>query len=346
MVEIEGRQIGADHRPYIIAEVGINARTDLQLAKRHIEIAADAGADAVKFQTHLVDEEMHEAEMRAIDAGDVYDILTDCQWTVAEHEKLMAHADKNNITFLTTPYSVQAIERLQELGVDAIKIGSGELSNYHLLDCAARTGKPLLVSTGMHTVADIEEACRFLERRTDEFAVFYCVSDYPTSAADFDFGMISKLHDIADVPVGFSDHSTGVEAAKVAIGYGAQIIEKHFTIDRRLPGPDQEVSIEPDELADICDFSRLYHQTSGIKDGLNGGEQDIKKWANHSIVTVDRIEKGDTFTRDNITTKRPGTGLSARHYFDIIDTQATTALEPNIVVQQGDVNESTIEQFR
>ena len=131
-------------------------------------------------------------------------------------------------------------------------------------------------------------------------------------------GTIETLEEMADVPVGFSDHSTGVEAAKVAIGNGAALIEKHFTIDRRLPGPDQEVSIEPDELSDLCKFATLYHETSTKKNGLADEEVEIKQWAQHSIVTTETVCQGEKLTEDNTTTKRPGTGLSADRYFQSI----------------------------
>ncbi len=337
MMEIDGTPVGQDAKPYIIAEVGINARNDLKLAKRFIEVAASAGADAVKFQTHLADAEMSEPAMRSIGAGDVYETVAGCEWTVEEHEKLQAHASTNDITFLSTPFSTKAVEILEELDVPAIKIGSGELTNRELLTRAGETDKPLLVSTGMHTYEEIAEACSFLESVTEEFALFYCVSEYPTSPADFDFGTIQSLEKLAGVPVGFSDHSVGGEAAKVAIGNGAAIVEKHFTIDRRLPGPDQEVSIEPDTLDDLCSFTHLYHATSAEKTGLQGEESDVKTWAQHSLVAKRPIKQGEEFTTENLTTKRPGTGISATRFFDIIGQTASNDLPNNTVITLDDV---------
>lgn len=338
MIEIEGTMIGTGHRPYIIAEIGINARNDLTLAKRFIEVAADAGADAIKFQTHIADAEMVESEMRSIDAGEVYDTVADCEWSLDEHWELQSHADMHDVTFLSTPFSTEAVDLLDKIDVPAIKIGSGEMNNRELLERAGNTGKPLLVSTGMNTLDEIKATCEFLDDVASKYALFYCVSAYPTTAADFDFKTIEMLEEMADVPVGFSDHSTGVEAAKVAIGNGATLIEKHLTIDRRLPGPDQKVSIEPNELTDLCEFATLYHETSSKKEGLDDQENEIKQWAQHSIVTRKHIDEGDKLTVENITTKRPGTGLSAEQYFEILDSRATTAIPQGAMVTSANID--------
>ncbi len=334
MIEIEGTKIGTGHRPYIIAEVGINARNDLTLAKRFIEVAADAGADAVKFQTHIADAEMVESAMREIGAGEVYDTVAGCEWTIKEHRELQSHADMNDVTFLSTPFSTEAVDLLDEIDVPAIKIGSGEMNNRELLERAASTGKPLLVSTGMNTLDEVEATCEFLDDVANEYALFYCVSAYPTTAADFDFKTIEMLEEMAEVPVGFSDHSKGVEAAKVAIGNSAALLEKHFTIDRRLPGPDQDVSIEPGELRDLCEFATLFNKTSTEKKGLDDEEAEIKQWAQHSIVTTEPVKKGEVLTKANTTTRRPGTGLSAEQYYSILGQQLKTSLTANTPVEE------------
>lgn len=341
MIKINGQEIGQGERPYIIAEVGINARNDLTLAKRFIEIAANSGADAVKFQTHLPDEEMVESEMRSIGAGEVYDTVAECEWSLEEHRELQSHAEAHDITFLSTPFSTEAVDLLDQIDVPAIKIGSGEINNRHLIERAASMGKPLLISTGMNSLDEIEAACDYIDDMADEYALFYCVSEYPTTAEDFDFETISILEEKFDVPVGFSDHSTGVEAAKVAIGNGAALIEKHFTIDRRLPGPDQEVSIKPEELENICDFSSLYYTTSSKRDGLHTEESEIKKWAQHSVVTNKPIEKGEQLTKDNTTTKRPGNGISADRYFEVLGTDVNRSISENTCLTESDLNGSS-----
>lgn len=340
MIDIDGQPVGPDERPYLIAEVGINARGDLTLAKRFIDVAAASGADAVKFQTHIADAEMVESEMRAVGAGEVYDTVAECEWSVEDHRALQSHAADQDVTFLSTPFSTEAVDLLKEIDVPAIKIGSGELNNRQLLKRAADTGKPLLVSTGMNTLEEIETAVTFLDDVASDYALFYCVSAYPTSAKDFDFRTITRLQEIADVPVGFSDHSTGVEAAKAAIGNGAALVEKHFTIDRRLPGPDQEVSIEPDELADLHSFAKLYHETSSQRQGLHQQETEIKEWAQHSIVTTETIEQGQQVTDAHLTTKRPRTGLSAEQYFEVLGRRVTTTIPADTVLQSAHLEDS------
>jgi N-acetylneuraminate synthase/N,N'-diacetyllegionaminate synthase len=210
------------------------------------------------------------------------------------------------------------------------------MTNYHLLESAASTGKPLIVSTGMHSMDEVEDTKSFLEEHADEFSLLYCVSKYPTQPSDFDLGTINRLRELTDV-VGFSDHSLGAEASKIAICNGAEIVEKHFTIDRRLPGSDQDVSIEPNELSDLCSFAQLYHDTSDTKDELYPEESDIKDWARHSIVTSKRVNEGEEFNRDNITTKRPGTGLPAKEYFEVIGKVADRKLSSDSVVYDEDV---------
>lgn len=336
-IEIDGTAIGPRERPYIVAEIGINAHDDLTLAKRFIELAADADADAVKFQTHSANAEMVESEMRAIDSGNVYDTVANCEWSIDEHRELQSYAEANDVTFLSTPFSTDAVELLEEIDVPAIKIGSGEMNNRHLLGRAARTGKPLLVSTGMNTLEDIESTCEFLTDVASEFLLLYCVSAYPTTPEDFDFGTISTLEEITNVPIGFSDHSPGVEAAKAAIGNGSDLVEKHFTIDRRLPGPDQAVSVEPSELEDLCEFAALYHETSTKKDGLHREEAEIRQWAQHSVVAASTIEKGESLDKENTTTKRPGTGISARGYFEVLGETVTSTIEAGSVISEDDI---------
>lgn len=336
-LEIDGTAIGPNERPYVIAEVGINARTDVELAERFIVTAAECGADAVKFQTHITDAEMVKSEMYSMGEGDVYDTIARAEWSLKEHRKLQTIAEDNGVTFLSTPFSTDAVDRLLKIDVPAFKIGSGELQNLEILDKICDTGKPLLVSTGMHTKEEVSNTVSFLSKYGNEFGLFYCVSEYPTEAANFDFGTIEQLRSLADVPVGFSDHSVGVEAAKAAIGYGADIVEKHFTLDRRLPGPDQDVSIEPGDLEELCDFAKLYHKTGTERTRVSENEREIRTWAEHSLVTASEISEGELFDRDNLTSKRPGTGISAGRYFDVIGARALNSLPSGTVITAEDV---------
>jgi Sialic acid synthase len=265
VIKINNSRIDTGERPYVIAEVGINARNDMELAKAHIDAAANAGADAVKFQTHLPDEEMHQERMADAGAEDVYRTISKNEWSVEEHRALKSHCDENNVDFLSTPFSTAGLELLLEVGVPAIKIGSGELRNRELLARAVTTGLPLIVSTGMASHETVRSTSRFLSERTDKFALLYCVSAYPTQPEDINLSYIDRLREETGVPVGFSDHSVGIKAPALAIEHGVSIIEKHFTIDRRLPGPDQAVSLTPEELTQLVEFIQYSEQTGGEK---------------------------------------------------------------------------------
>jgi N-acetylneuraminate synthase/N,N'-diacetyllegionaminate synthase len=337
MIEFEGDYIGEGKRPYIVAEVGGNFRDDIELGKVFIEEAADAGADAVKIQTHIPDAEMVESEMRELGMGDLYERMGVYELSMDEHRELYDHCEKHNITFLSTPYSTEAVTRLEELGVGAYKIGSGELTNRHLLRTIAETGKPMIVSTGMHSMDTIRETYEFLNEYAKSFMFLYCVSAYPTEPSDFNLGLIERMQEEFDVPVGFSDHSTGVEAAAVAIARGASLVEKHFTIDRRLPGGDQDVSIEPVELEKLVEYSTLCHETRGKEKEVREDEAAIAEWARHSVVTANEIGAGEIITLEDLTTKRPGTGVPATKIGDIVGQTAAHDISANTVIKEKDI---------
>lgn len=337
-LKIDGRTIGPGERPYIIAEAGINFLNDVDLGKAFIDAAVDAGADAIKFQTHIPDAEMNRSEMERIGRGDVYEAVAQHEMSEADHEELQTYARERGITFLSTPYSVQAVRLLESLDVPAFKIGSGELTNEHLLHRAADGGKPLLVSTGMAHRDEVRETATLLEELGVPYALFYCVSAYPTPIEDINLDTVDALRSEFDVPIGFSDHSLGTEASVVAMARGADIIEKHFTLDRSLPGPDQAVSIEPDELAELVEYSKVVDQTSGGATTVTDEESEVQSWARHSVVTKEPVAEGKTFTTDDLTTKRPNTGISARRYPEVVGATASRDLDANTVLTDDDID--------
>ena len=337
MIRFANDRIGGDQRPYIVAEAGVNFRDDLDLGKAFIAEAAAAGADAVKFQTHVQSAEMVESEMRALDMGGLYDRMATHELSMEEHRELKTHCEDHDVTFLSTPFSPAGVERLEELGVDAYKVGSGELTNHYLLRTIAETGKPMIVSTGMHDMDTVREAAKLLEEHASAFMLLYCVSEYPTEPPDFNLGLIQRMESEFDVPVGFSDHSTGVEAAAIAMARGAALVEKHFTIDRRLPGGDQEVSIEPDELEQLVEYATLSHETKGDQKKIRDDEAAIAEWARHSVVTASAIMAGETITADQLTTKRPGTGIPATAFDDVVGRVAARDVDANTTLQESDL---------
>lgn len=337
MFSIDGTPIGKGHRTYIVAEAGVNYLGNMDLAKTFIEEAARADADAIKFQTHIQSAEMSQAAMAKLGYGDLYERMEDFELTVDQHRELQHHCEEHGISFLSTPFSIEAVNLLDSIDVPAIKIGSGEFSNSHLIKTAADTGLPLVISTGMSSWDDIETQIPFIDRHADTFALLYCVSAYPTQPEDFNLGVINRMRESFEVPIGLSDHSTGIRAAITAIGFGASVIEKHFTIDRRLPGGDQEVSIEPAELDELTDYADLAITASGRDREILDAERDIKEWAVHSVVTTERVEPGEQLTENNTTTKRPGTGIPAKNYYEIIGCEVNKTIEADSVVSQADI---------
>lgn len=335
MVYIGENRLGDGVPAYIIAEAGVNVRGDIQLSKAFVEQAANAGADAIKFQTHLAAEEMVQSEMRKLGFGDLYDRMGMFGFSREEHRELQNHCSNHGIEFLSTPFSVEGVELLDDIDVPAIKIGSGEFTNYHLLKRAADTGRPMLVSTGMSDWDTVHSTVAFLQDHADSFALLYCVSEYPTPPERFSLDILDRMRQEFDVPIGFSDHSTGVDVAKVAIARGADFVEKHFTIDRRLPGGDKDVSIEPEELADLTRFARLNHDTRGDSKQFSEEEASVKEWAGHSLVVSEPVAEGDELTEDNLTTKRPGTGIPARRYYEVLGYRAIVSLKPDTVLNES-----------
>lgn len=337
MFAIGDRPVGPGHRPYIIAEAGVNFQGNVQIAKSFIDAAAEAGADAIKIQTHIPEKEMVRSAMTELGFSDLYDRMAEYQLSLKDHRALQNHASDQGITLLSTPFSVEAVALLDQIGVPAIKIGSGEFTNRHLVKNAADTNRPLILSTGMADWDDIEASVPIINQWTGRFALLYCVSAYPTDPMDFNLGVIGKMKDAFDVPVGFSDHSTGIEAAVVAMGRGADIVEKHFTLTRRLPGGDQQVSIEPDELAKLVEYADLYHETTGDEKPVLPPEQNLKEWALESVVATETIEAGEKLTESNTTTKRPGTGISAADYYEVLGRTVNRRLPADSIVQPDDL---------
>lgn len=331
-IDIGGRAVGDGERPFVVAEAGTNFNANIELGKRFIEEAATAGADAIKFQTLDKERDMSRGAMEELGMGDLYENIGKNSLSEADHRELRTHCADNDIAFLSTPFSAESIELLESIDVPAIKIGSGELTDFHILKTAAETGKPLIVSTGMADYDTIERTCEFLTEQGAEFALLYCVSLYPTEPSQFDLGVMDELRERFDVPVGFSDHSVGVGVPAAAMARGACLVEKHFTIDRRLPGGDQSVSLEPEELATLVGHAEVSHVTQGREKPVYDEEAAVAEWARHSAVAATDIAAGEQLTEAMVTTKRPGTGISAHRFYEILGRETSTAIDADTVL--------------
>ena len=314
-----GRSIGPENPSYIIAEAGVNHNGDVELARRLIDAAAEAGADAVKFQTFSADKlvmpEAPKAEYQKRSTeqdGSQLEMLRALELSQEDHRALLEHACERGITFLSTPFDEDSADFLHALGVCAFKIGSGDLTNLPLLEHVAGLGKPMIVSTGMATLGEVEQGVETIRRGgCDQLALLHCVSNYPAQASDANLRAMQTLAKAFGVPVGWSDHMRDDDVVVAAVALGACLVEKHFTLDCTLPGPDHKASLEPNELARMV--QRVRHIEQALGDGRKrpaASETEMRNIARRSLVLVRAVPSGQELTRADLGVKRPGTGLS------------------------------------
>jgi len=338
---IGDRRVGPDHPPLVIVEVGINHEGSLDKALQMVDAAAAAGAEVVKFQCHITDKEMVPTDMTPgeISKEKLWDIIKRCELTEREEREVQAHCARKGVTYLSTPFSREAADRLHAMGVPAFKIGSGECNNLPLLDHIARLGKPMILSTGMNNIASVQRSVAVIRKHGVPLALLHCTSMYPTPYDKVRLGAISDLRDhFPDVVLGLSDHSLNIWTCLGAVALGASLLEKHFTVSRRWPGPDIGISIEPPELADMIVGSRAIWQARGGAKTVLPDEQPVIDFAYATVVTTAPIKAGETFTRDNTWVKRPGTGkILAERLEEVLgrralrDIPADTHIDPALV---------------
>ncbi len=331
-VQIAGRSIGTDHPPLVIAEIGINHEGDPRKAIRMIDDAHAAGCECVKFQSHIIEDEMIPNNVIPGNAGEsIWDIMKRCALNEEEEAQLKAHAESKGMIFLSTPFSRAAAERLERLGVAAFKIGSGECNNYPLVEHIARFGKPVILSTGMNSMENISRAVSVLRRHRVPFALMHCTSMYPTPYNKIRLGALSELHTaFPDAVIGLSDHSLSNYSCLGAVALGAGLLERHFTSDKSWPGPDISISMDPQELRELIAGSRAIFEARGGHKDILAEEQPTIEFAYACVVAVRDIQAGETLSTDNIWVKRPGTGeIKAEHFNDLLGKRAKVAIVTN-----------------
>jgi len=332
------REIGAGRPCFVIAEAGINHNGDTVLAAELVDAAAGAGADAIKFQTHFPEHEMLRGGATAAYVGEsLFDLLTRTALSREAHATLRDLAASKGIVFLSTPFSREAADFLETLGVPAFKTGSGELTNIPLQRHIARKRKPMIVSTGMSTPDEIDATVRALDEEGAMYALMHCTSTYPTPFEHVQLGCIAALQSKYGVPVGFSDHTLGTAISVAAVASGANIFEKHFTASRSLPGPDQQGSMEPKELEGLVKDIRAVEQSLGAAKKIQPGEQDVRDMALHSVVSVRDIESGRPISAEDIWPKRPGTGIPAARMDDVLGRVARRAIPKDRLISWDDL---------
>ena len=317
----------------IIAEAGVNHNGDLDLAKQLINAAADAGADLVKFQTFNANRQVTRTAKKAdyqtqttSSTESQHAMLRRLELTEEMHHQLIAHCLTQNIGFLSTGFDIESVDLLVSLGQECFKIPSGEITNLPYLRHIGQLGKTVILSTGMATLGEIEAAIEVLEQTGTpraKLTVLHCTTEYPTPMNEVNLRAMQSIHAAFDVAVGYSDHTEGIEIAIAAVAMGASVIEKHFTLDRTFPGPDHQASLEPAELKAMVTAIRNIEIAlgDGIK-RLTPSEARNKPVARKSLVASRAISIGEIFTAENLTTKRPGTGISPMRWDEFIGQAA------------------------
>jgi len=336
---IGSRRVGGFAPPYIIAEAGVNHDGDLHRAKRLIDAAAGAGADAVKFQCFSADRLAaadapscrYQVEHNGAGASQ-REMLRRLELSAAAFAELKRHADAASIDFIATPFDVDAVRTLAGMGVPAIKIASPDLVNVPLLRAAAETGLPLIVSTGASTADEIAASVALLRRHGagDRLILLHCVSAYPTPVDAAHLHTIRDLSMRHRVPVGFSDHTMSATFSGLAVAAGAAVLEKHVTLDRGASGPDHFFSLEPDDLARYVGTARAAHRVMGRpRDDVVADEHEVRECARGRIIAARRIAAGGVLEGTDLAVQRPGLGISPFRWDEVLGRRTTTDIAPD-----------------
>jgi sialic acid synthase SpsE len=338
---IQHRTIGDDAPPLVIAEIGINHEGDAAKARRMIDDASRAGCECVKFQCHVIEDEMIPNDVVPGNATEsIWDIMARCALSEDDERMLQRYTEAAGMIYLSTPFSRAAANRLQGMGVAAYKIGSGECNNYPLVKHIAAFGKPVILSTGMNDVESVRPSVEILRAAGVPYALTHCTSMYPTPYDKVRLGAIPQLRDaFPDAVVGLSDHSLGNYTCLAAVALGARLLEKHFTSDKSWPGPDVSISMDPAELGDLVRGSRAIFAALGGAKTILPDEQPTIDFAYACVVTIRDVAAGEAFSSDNVWVKRPGTGeIKAKDFERVLGRRSTRAMPVNTQVRWSDLD--------
>lgn len=333
------------NRCFIIAEAGVNHNGDIDIAKQLVDKAYEAGADAIKFQTfkaeNLVTKNAPKAEYQKSTTGDgnQFEMLKKLELSTKDHIVLKKYCEEKGVMFISTPFDFESVDLLEEIDVPLYKVGSGDLTNLPLLKYIASKNKPIILSTGMANLGEVEEAINTIyETGNNKLILLHCTSNYPTAYEDVNLRAMLTMQEAFKLPVGYSDHTIGIEVPIAAVTLGAKVIEKHFTLDRNMKGPDHRASIEPDELKMMVRSIRNIETAMG--DGIkrcNKSEENIRKVARKSIVAGRDISKDEVITINNISFKRPEFGLKPKYVDLVVGKKARRNIKVNEFITFNDV---------
>jgi len=340
-IRLGHRAVGRDHFPLVIAEIGINHEGSFAKAVRMVDDAHSVGCECVKFQSHVIEDEMIRNDVVPGNANEsIWDIMSRCALSEEEERRLKTYTEAKGMIYLCTPFSRAAAERLEKMNVCAYKIGSGECNNYPLVRHIASYGKPVILSTGMNDLSSITTAVEILRQAEIPFALLHCTSMYPTPYEKVRLGALSELAThFPDAVIGLSDHSLGNYTCFAAVALGASILEKHFTSDKDWQGPDIPISINPRELRDLIEGTKAIQMAVGGTKDVLPEEQPTINFAYACVVAIRDIKAGERLSEENIWVKRPGSGeIKAVHFESILNKKARREIRKDSQLKWSDLS--------
>lgn len=341
--DIGGRLIGDDHPPVVIAEIGINHEGSIDTAIAMADAAIDSGAEIIKHQTHIIEDEMS-YEAKSVIPGNadvsIYEIMGRCALSEDDEWRLMQHTQQRGAIYISTPFSRAAVDRLVAFDIPAFKIGSGECNNYPLIKYVSRFGKPIIVSTGMNSIDTVLPTVEILRKANVPFALLHCTNVYPTPPELVRLGAMVRLKEaFPDAVIGLSDHTTSNYPCLGAVALGASILERHFTDRMDRPGPDIVCSMDPRALSELIGGARTIHSARGGEKGPVDAEAPTIAFAFASVVAIQNIEAGQALSEENIWLKRPGGGdFSVLDYELLIGKRASAPIRKGFQIKKTDLN--------
>jgi len=342
-IEIDGTAIGHEHPCYIIAEIGINHNGDLHVAKQLIDVAADAGANAVKFQKRNL-ESIYQKEILENPTLDsqgteiLIDVLNEVEFNEDDFQDIVTYCREKKITFLCTPWDITSVDFLERLNVPAYKIASADMTNFPLLRYISKTKKPMIISTGMSDMDEIERTVNFVKKENVPFLLLHCNSTYPSPVELLNLNLIPVLRQKFDVPIGYSGHESAIVPSVLAANMGAVVIERHITLDKTMTGLDQAASLEPQELKTLIQYIRESEKAKGIPiKKMTRGEILQREVLGKSIVCSSDIKEGEIFSENNVEVKTPARGLSPQYYYELIGKKAKRVIKRGEYIQLDDL---------
>ncbi len=341
--KINNRKIGVDYKPLIIPEIGINHNGSLEIACKMVDAAKRAGAEIIKHQTHIPEDEMS-SEAKFIKPGNsnksIFQVIKENSLSLEDEYKLFQYTKKKSLRFISTPFSRKSVDRLVKFGVKSFKVGSGEFNNFPLLDYICKFKKPMIISTGMHSIVTVKKVVNYLRKKKATFCLLHTTNLYPTPDKLVRLDSLKEIkQNFSDLVFGLSDHTKTNYSSFGAVTLGASIIEKHFTDHKKRKGPDIPASIDENELKELiigCNILRL--QRGGNKNHLKQ-EQVTRNFAFASVVTIKDIKKGERFSKNNLWVKRPGNGqIKAKDYYKVLGKKSKKNIRNNIQLKLSHIN--------